>query len=74
MDKPKRIAIIKIFSDKGIILSNIHITKYPNENMYIIHDFISDKTNKIPYIMVHEFIMYMEYLKQLSNINIVIDK
>lgn len=74
MDKPEKIATIKIFSDKGIILSNIHITKYPNENMYIIHDFISDKTNKIPYIMVSTFILYMEYLNELSNINIVIDK
>lgn len=74
MDKPERIAIIKIFSDKGIILSDIHITKYPNENMYIIHDYISDRTHKIPYVMVYEFIMYMEYLKEISNINIIIDK
>lgn len=74
MDKPERIATIKIFSDEGVILSDINITKYPNENMYTIHDFISDKINKIPYIMVYEFIMYMEYLKEISNINIVIDK
>lgn len=74
MDKPERIATIKIFSDKRIILSDIHITKYPNENMYIIYDYISDKTNKIPYVMVYEFIMYMEYLKEISTINIVIDK
>lgn len=74
MDKPERIATIKIFSDKRIILSDIHITKYPNENMYIIHDYISNRTHKIPYIVASTFILYMEYIKELSNINIVIDK
>ena len=74
MDKPERIATIKIFSDEGVILSDINITKYPNENMYTIHDFISDKTNKIPYVMVSTFILYMDYLKEISDINIIIDK
>lgn len=74
MDKPERITTIKIFSDEGVILSDINITKYPNENMYTIHDFISDKTNKISYVMVSTFILYMEYLKEISNINIIINK
>ena len=74
MDKPERIATIKIFSDEGVILSDINITKYPNENMYTIHDYISDIIHKIPYVMVSTFILYIEYLKEISNINIVIDK
>ena len=74
MDKPERIATIKIFSDEGVILSDINITKYPNENIYTIHDFISDKTNKIPYVMISTFILYMEYLKEISDIDIVINK
>lgn len=74
MDKPERIATIKFFDNKKIILSDINITKYPNENIYTIHDCISDRTHKIPYIFVSTFILYMEYLKEISNINIVIDK
>ena len=61
MDKPERIATIKIFSDERVILSDINITKYPNENMYTIHDYISDRIHKIP---------YMEYLKEISDIDI----
>lgn len=74
MDKPERIATIKIFSDEGVILSDINITKYLNENMYTVYDYISDRTHKIPYIMVSTFILYMEYLKEISTINIAIDK
>ena len=74
MDKPERIATIKIFSDEGVILSDINITKYPNENMYTVHDYISDRTNKIPYVMVSTFILYMEYLKEISDIDIIINK
>lgn len=74
MDKPEKIATIKIFSDEGVILSYINITKYPNENMYTVHDYISDKTNKIPYVMVSTFILYMEYLKEISDIDIIINK
>ena len=74
MDKPERIATIKIFSDERVILSDINITKYPNENMYTIHDYISDRIHKIPYIMVSTFILYMEYLKEISDIDITINK
>lgn len=74
MSKPERIATIKFISDEGNILADINITKYSEERMYTLHDYISDKVYKIPFIVVSSFISYTKTLKDFTSINIEINE
>lgn len=72
MDKPKRIKTIKIFNNDRLLLSDIEIVKYKDESLYTIYDYISGNINKIPYVIVSNFILYMSYLKDFTDINVII--
>lgn len=72
MAKFTEIAKIIIKDNNGAILSEIVCNKIANNKLYLIQDIVSDKVFTIPYIMVDDFLIQLQFLKEISNLNMEI--
>lgn len=66
------IAKVIIKDNNGAIISEIICNKITNDKLYTIQDIVSDKVFKISYVMLDTFLIQLQFLKEISNLNIEI--
>ncbi len=72
MEKFIEIAKVIIKDNNGAIISEIICNKIANDKIYTIQDIVSDKIFKISYVMLDTFLIQLQFLKEISNLNMEI--